>query len=717
MPPPQAFKRKTWETPGAKRVSGSASNGGGHDGHRHETDNSLSISFILREAFEWFKPELTAVTLRNDQDGSLRLNYFHSAVGIAPTAAMLNCAVRIGEQAAIGNTLKGRISERDSPPAVGDSVTSKAQQPFYVAMPIKLEDGEVVGAFCVLTVRRMRWSKERLRSLELFVRACSSCLETQRLRTKVQQLLKREAALSTDKDVTEKKFNDLARNIPGAIFEYTMRPALPDTIEFMSPGCFDIWGYTPEELEGDPTRLWDAILEEDLPDMRASVLRSAEELTRWQHRWRIRTKSGVVKWLQSYGSPVRLSDGGTRWNTLILDVSIEQTAQFALMENTRLIHEAQKTHSIGRVAGGVAHDFNNILAVINGNAESISTSSLSDDDRESIEEIISASIRGAQLSKQLLGFARRSDLAPKSLNIGSVISAMSSMLTRVLPANISMETSLTAGMWASNVDRNMFENALLNLVINARDAMPGGGALTVETANVRIDKDYIETRDEDIPPGRYVMVAVTDTGIGIEESLLPRLFEPFFTTKPPNEGTGLGLAMVDGFVRQSGGAVRVYSEVGHGTSVKLYFPATPGGTEASVQREHKVSRLPSNGVRILLVEDQDAVRRIIEKTLRSAGHSVTSASVGDKAWEIFEQDPDGFDIIVTDVVMPGKLQGPQLVRAIRTVRRDIPTLFMSGYPHEANVHGNGVRDTDISLLKPVRRGELLTAIDRLARLI
>lgn len=687
-------------------------------GDHHNIGATLSISDILREAFERFQPDLVAVTSPNDQTGGQIVSHFHCVAGSEPAAVMLNFAIQIGQLALQGDGLiQGRVATDDVRPYSRGGPKHGEQAPFYVAMPIKLENEQAFGSFCVLTRTRQRWSKERLRSLEFFVRACSSHIEFEACRKEVHKLLQQEAALSTDKRVTEKKFNDLARNVPGAIFEYTMRPGLPDKIEFMSPGCFDIWGYTPEELEGDPTRLWEAILDEDLPDMQASVRRSAEELSRWQHRWRIRTKSGLIKWLQSYGSPLRLADGGTSWNTLILDVSIEQSAQLALVENTRLIHEAQKIHSIGRVAGGVAHDFNNILAVINGNAESIDIEGLSRDHREAVEEIIAASVRGAQLTKQLLGFARRSELNPKTLNLSSVISSMSSMLSRLLPANISMETSLTAGLWAVNIDRSLLENALLNLVINARDAMPQGGALTIETANVRIDRDYIEAREEDIPPGRYVMVAVTDTGTGVEEAFLPRLFEPFFTTKGPNQGTGLGLAMVDGFVRQSGGAARVYSEVGHGTSVKLYFPVTTSRSETDLQQELRTSRSQSTVVRILLVEDQDAVRRIVEKTLRSAGHEVISAALADKAWEIFERNPDGFDIVVTDVVMPGTLQGPQLVRAIRTIRKDIPALFMSGYPHEANVHGNGVRDTDISLMKPVRRGELLTAVDRLARLI
>jgi PAS domain S-box-containing protein len=704
--------------PGAERVNMTTSQERVDDDLDHKPGASGTMGDILREACERFRAELVAITSVNDQDGGHAVSQFHSAAGWEPAAMLLDfIALRARHGAKSGETIRGRIAANEVLPFFTRTAKPNGQALCYVVKPIKAENEEIVGAFCVLTRSQQRWSKERRRSLDFFVHVCASHITAEAYRQDKQTLLQREAALSIDKFVTEKKFNDLARNVPGAIFEYSIRPGLPDTIEFMSPGCFDIWGYTPEEIEGDPTRLWEAILDEDLPDMQASVLRSAEELTHWQHRWRIRTKSGLIKWLQSYGSPSRLSDGGTSWNTLILDVSIEQTAQRALVENTRIIHEAQKIHSIGRLAGGVAHDFNNILAVINGNAESIETQSLSNEIKEAIEEIISASVRGAQLTKQLLSFARRSELNPKKLNLNTVISSMSSMLSRVLPANISMETSLTAGLWAANIDQSLLENALLNLVLNARDAMLQGGCLTIETANVRIGKDYIESHEEDIPAGRYVMVAVTDTGIGVEESLLPRLFEPFFTTKGPNEGTGLGLAMVDGFVRQSGGAARIYSEVEHGTAVKLYFPAASNESETDIEPQIRASNLQSTAVRILLVEDQEAVRRIIEKTLRSAGHNVISASLADKAWDIFEQDPDGFDIVVTDVVMPGKLQGPQLVRAIRTIRRDIPALLMSGYPHEANVHGNGVRDTDISLMKPVRRSELLTAVDRLARQI
>ncbi|QIQ87804.1 PAS domain-containing hybrid sensor histidine kinase/response regulator [Erythrobacter sp.] len=685
---------------------------------RSEEGLELSLDEIVRHAFQRFRPDAIVVTRPDDTGEQRAVSYFHCIDQANAATQLADHAASVAEIAARSDqSIRGRVEAGAARSGLPERPLNDVNPPFYMAMPIKSASTGILGVFCVLSSKRQRWSQQRLDELEFFVRACSNCIDLNNIIDKSEKITDDNPDIYRKLIIAERKFNDLARNVPGAIFEYIMRPGVPDRIEFMSPGCFDIWGYTSEEIEFDPTLLWQAVFDEDLPDMQASVQRSAEELTRWQHRWRIRTKSGLIKWLQSYGTPFRLDDGGTCWNTLILDVSVEQNAQLALAENTRLIHEAQKIHSIGRVAGGVAHDFNNILAVISGNAESIDTDKLSREDREAVKEIVLASNRGAELTKQLLGFARRSELKPKALNLSSVISSIGSMLRRVLPANISLETALTAGLWTANIDRGLLENALLNLVINARDAMPEGGALTIETANVRISDDYVEARQEEIPPGRYVMVAVTDTGTGIAEELLPQLFEPFVTTKGPNEGTGLGLAMVDGFVRQSGGAARIYSELGHGTSVKLYFPATSDMPHEESQSNRKASGSASAAVRILLVEDQEAVRRIVEKMLSSAGYTVVAVGRADEAWDVFEKAPSEFDVVVTDIVMPGKLQGPQLVKAIRAIRRDIPALFMSGYPHEANVHGNGVRDTDISLMKPIRRGELLTAVDRLVRLI
>lgn len=538
------------------------------------------------------------------------------------------------------------------------------------------------------------------------------------LRETIFQLRAAEAARRTTEDSlseSEEKFSALAKNVPGAIFRYIRNRDGQDEVEFMSPGCVDIWGYTAEELEADPTLLWAAIVPEDSEALQASLQQSLNNLSQWQHRWRIKTKDGFLKWLQSYGTPYRMADGEVAWNTLILDVTVEQEAQIALAENARNLHEAQKLDIIGRVAGGVAHDFNNLLSVIVGNAEAINAANLRPDDSEAVNEIIEAAQRGALLVKHLLSFARKSDLRTTITDINTVLSGVDRILRRVLPANISIEISQRAGLWPVQIDQNMFESALLNIVLNGRDALPRGGAITIETSNVRVDDDYLDLRDEDAPPGRYVMVAITDTGTGIEDTVLPYVFEPFFTTKGPNDGTGLGLAMVQGFVKQSGGIVRIYSEPGHGTSIKMYFPATDGIADAAGVPRQALPVAERRPGTVLLVEDQEPVRAAIERTLTSAGYRVISASSGDEAITIYREVHQNIDIMVTDVVMPGQLQGPQLVHRAREINHRLPVLYMSGYPHEANVHGNGVRSNDISLMKPVRRNDLLTALIKLRR--
>jgi CheY-like chemotaxis protein len=260
----------------------------------------------------------------------------------------------------------------------------------------------------------------------------------------------------------------------------------------------------------------------------------------------------------------------------------------------------------------------------------------------------------------------------------------------------------------------LLERAVINLVINARDAMPKGGRLTIESAKVELDKHFIAERQEDAEPGHYAMIAVTDTGIGIPKANLEKIFEPFFSTKAQSNGTGLGLSMVLGFAKQSRGFVRVYSEEGHGTSVKIFLPAS----SKPLPRPSELAPIIASsleGVRVLVAEDEPAVRRIVLQILESAKISVVEASSGDHALALFEQDPSAFDLILTDVVMPGNLQGPELVREIRKRSATMPVIYMSGYPHEANVHGNGIRASDMTLMKPVSRSTLLAAIGKALR--
>ena len=383
------------------------------------------------------------------------------------------------------------------------------------------------------------------------------------------------------------------------------------------------------------------------------------------------------------------------------------------------LRQAQKMEAVGQLTGGIAHDFNNLLAVVMGNLELLKLEldppvSVSGDVDALIQAAIDAVEQGAQLTKSMLAYARKAQLTPVVVDVNQSVAEISRWMRRAIEANIEIETVLQGGIWRTRLDPVSLQSALINLILNSRDALPAGGRLTIETANVRIDDGYLEERLETIPAGRYVMVAVSDTGTGIAPDVIDQIYTPFFTTKPVGKGSGLGLSMVEGFARQSGGTIRVYSEPGVGTSFKLYFRAI----EQHERDAAAAARGPSSAGaaarprrRVLLVEDRAQVLLALRKILEGAGFDVTTAETGDIAYSIFEASPD-FDVVLTDIVMPGELQGPSLAKACRAIRADTPFVFLSGYASEATVHGNGLLPGDIRLMKPIARADLLNAVDR-----
>ncbi len=380
-----------------------------------------------------------------------------------------------------------------------------------------------------------------------------------------------------------------------------------------------------------------------------------------------------------------------------------------LREAELRLRQSQKIEALGTLTGGVAHDFNNLSAIILGNLELALEQGPTDDWEDLINEAINATKRGAALTKNLLSFSRRAHLEPTKLDLNQVIQSTMTWAGRVLPATIDIENSFMAGLWDVELDVGSMENALINIMLNARDAMPNGGKITIETANMRIGDEYLAERNEDIEPGRYVMLAITDTGSGIPYEDFEKIFEPFHTNKPVGKGSGLGLSMVHGFVKQSGGTIRVYSELGVGTTFKLYFKALARGA-ADIVPAKVISQFPSSGrAEVLLAEDEIGVMIVVRRILEGAGYSVTAASSGDEALKLF-QESDHFDVLLTDVVMPGQLQGPELAKEIRTLKPEFPCIFMSGYAAEATVHGNGLLPSDIRLMKPVGRVDLLQAV-------
>jgi PAS domain S-box-containing protein len=368
------------------------------------------------------------------------------------------------------------------------------------------------------------------------------------------------------------------------------------------------------------------------------------------------------------------------------------------------LRQSQRLEAIGQLTGGIAHDFNNLLTVILGNAELLQEELSSDVTFSDIAGmVVSAAQRGAALTQHLLAFARRQALEPSPTNINQTVSHMDKLLRRSLGDHVEIELVLGAGLWPAMVDETQLESALLNLSLNSRDAMTRGGRLTIETANAHLDHAYAEQHAE-VNPGQYVMIAVSDTGRGIAPADLARVFEPFYTTKDKGKGTGLGLSMIYGFIKQSEGHVKIYSEPGHGTTVRMYLPraASPARPTDYPQKE-----LPSEtgNETILLVEDDELVRDYVQRQLIDLGYRVIVAANGEQALSQLDQEPD-IDLLFTDVVMPGGISGRQLADLASQQRPGLKILYTSGYTENAIVH-HGRLDPDVQLLsKPYRRAEL-----------
>ncbi|CAM3178835.1 histidine kinase [Sphingomonas antarctica] len=370
----------------------------------------------------------------------------------------------------------------------------------------------------------------------------------------------------------------------------------------------------------------------------------------------------------------------------------------ARVEAEDKLRQMQKMESIGQLTGGIAHDFNNMLAVVIGSLDLAKRRIATDPVRAEagIDSAVEGAKRAASLTARLLAFSRRQPLAPTSTDLNRLVGGMSELFSRTLGDNISVETVLSAGLWRCYADAGEIENAILNLAVNARDAMPNGGRLTIETANAHMDDDYAR-RNGDVEPGQYVTICVTDTGDGMSEEVMAKAFEPFFTTKDVGKGTGLGLSQVFGFAKQSGGHAAIYSEVGEGTTVKLYMPRFAGTDHGDEPAVADNDDLPSavDGEVILVVEDEQRVRHFAVDALRELGYITLSAHSPDKALEVLVASPD-VTMLFTDIIMPG-MNGRQLADRALEQRPDLKVLFTTGYTRNAVVH-NGMLDIGVAFL-------------------
>jgi PAS domain S-box-containing protein len=371
------------------------------------------------------------------------------------------------------------------------------------------------------------------------------------------------------------------------------------------------------------------------------------------------------------------------------------------------LQQAQKMESVGQLTGGVAHDFNNLLTVVIGNLDAVAER-MPADLRPSVDSALRAADRGSGLIRQLLAFSRRQVLIPETIDLNGLAGDMDDMLRRTLGEQVEIEMALHAGTWPILADKGQVENALLNLAINARDAMPDGGKLTIETSNVHLDEDYAAANPE-VKPGDYAMLAVTDTGTGMPPEVIARAFEPFFTTKAVGKGSGLGLSMIYGFAKQSGGHLKIYSEVGHGTTVRLYLPRQGAGQAVAAVPKAVSSGDIRGRESILVVEDDPLVRNLVAMQLRDLGYRVVEAADGPKAQKILDSNQP-IDLMVTDVVMPGGMTGRQLADLAQRQRPNLKTLYTSGYTEDSISH-QGKLDPGVHFLsKPFRRQDLAIKI-------
>jgi PAS domain S-box-containing protein len=465
-------------------------------------------------------------------------------------------------------------------------------------------------------------------------------------------------------------------------------------IEYVNPGFTKTSGYTAAEAIGQHTRLLKS--GHTPPEVYQDLWETISADKEWRGEFQNKKKNGELYWESASISPIRNAAGLiTHFLAVKEDITERKQAEEVRAKLEEQLRQSQKMESVGRLAGGVAHDFNNLLTVILGYCDILEDTLHAGDSRlEDLTRIRQAGESAAVLTRQLLAFSRQQILTPTVLDLNDLVTRFHKMLGRLIGEDIIISMVLQPGLWPVTADPGQIEQVIMNLVVNARDAMPTGGRLTIETGNVHFDDSYAENHLE-APTGPCVMLIVTDTGHGIDEPTRARLFEPFFTTKEPGKGTGLGLATVYGIVKQSGGHIMVYSEPGLGTTFKIYLPAyqTDSTTLASSQSQ-PVSR--GGHETILLVEDNELVRSLSQRALQDKGYLILESRSGDEALSLVGQYQGQIDLLLTDVVMP-RISGRELAEQLKALHPRLKVLFMSGYTNDTMIQ-HGVMTAKIEFL-------------------
>lgn len=496
----------------------------------------------------------------------------------------------------------------------------------------------------------------------------------------------------------ERLLRHISDTLPAALFIYDIENK---RLTYVSRELLAIIGYLPGELTSSDIPLESMVHPDDLPLLEKEMLKlqHASDGTMVEAECRVRHRAGDWKWLVLRAVVFdRFPDGSARQ---LLGVAIDVTESRRLREQ---LVQSSKLESLGRLAGGVAHDFNNLLTVIQSYAE-MAQSVLPEGHtaRTYVGQILKASEQASNLTNQMLAFARRRIISPQVFNLNELVREAEVFLRRLIPENIRMVTALSPDLWQVHADPTQIEQVILNLAINARDAMPEGGVLTIETANVTLDEAYVAHHAE-VQQGDYVLLAVSDTGIGMDERTLARVFEPFFTTKEMGKGTGLGLSTCYGIVKQAGGSIWVYSEPGKGTTFKVYLPRATEIPTALPERVER-RRVEGGNETVLVVEDNDAVREVAVAALQARGYRVLQAANGEEALELVQGLAEPVHLLLTDVIMPG-LSGAVLAMKLREIQPQVKVLYTSGYTENVIVHHGVLIEGTAFLPKPYRPAEL-----------
>jgi PAS domain S-box-containing protein len=466
----------------------------------------------------------------------------------------------------------------------------------------------------------------------------------------------------------------------------------------MSAEAYRILGRTQDGFEDRIGAFWDLIHPGDRAEVmaaRRSALQSGEPYTA---QFRVIRPDGEIRWVQLRAGVIRDATGTpTKITGVIQDVTERNTVE-------QRLRQAQRMDAIGQLTGGMAHDFNNLLGIIIANLDMLRfEDGLNRGQDELAGEALEAALRGADLTRRLLAFARRQQLQPERIAVNDLVGGIVGLLSRTLGEQIPITVNLAEGLWPVQIDPAQLEASLINLATNARDAMPRGGKLLITTANRILDEEYAATHGE-LTAGDFVMIEVSDTGTGIPPDIMAQVFEPFFTTKEPGKGTGLGLSMVFGFANQSGGHINVYSEPGQGTTFRLYLPRDATADVAAAPVSPAALPTAGGNETILVVEDNEGVRRAVRRQLIQLGYQVVEASTATGALDVLAGEP--IDLLLTDVVMPGEMDGIELAHTAVARWPELRVVLTSGFP-ESRLTGNGGPIAGLRLLsKPYRRDEL-----------